>query len=154
MTKAEQRLMTFGTYFKERRIKLKKTLRGFCREHSLDPGNISKLERGRVAPPQKLETLIKYGQYLALNQRELEEFQELAALENGRIPACLSDGEIAKKLPLIFSVLKGEKTEENLRQLVDIVRNAWNETPPDNEVIQEPKVIEQREIVPVCNRRR
>jgi hypothetical protein len=31
---------TFGTYFKERRIKLGLTLRQFCEKHSMDPGNL------------------------------------------------------------------------------------------------------------------
>ena len=42
----------FGAFFKQKRLELGLSLRRFCLEHGLDPGNISKLERGRLAPPQ------------------------------------------------------------------------------------------------------
>lgn len=116
---------TFGEYFKRQRIELGKTLREFCREHALDPGNISKLERGRVSPPQNDKILRKYAQYLRLNEMELEEFQELAALESGKIPAYLSDDDIVKKLPVLFRALKGQKvTEEKLRKIAEMIRKA------------------------------
>ena len=116
---------TFGGYFKQQRIESGKTLREFCRKHGLDPGNISKLERGRVPPPQNDKILRKYAQYLCLDEREWEEFQELAALESGKIPAYLGDADIAKKLPVLFRALKGQKiTEEKLRQLVEMIRKA------------------------------
>ena len=47
----------FGEYFKASRIAIKKTLRQFCIENGLDPGNISKLERGLLPPPQSRENL-------------------------------------------------------------------------------------------------
>ena len=36
---------TFGEFFKQKRIVLGMTLRQFCAENGLDPGNISKIER-------------------------------------------------------------------------------------------------------------
>lgn len=43
--------MKFGEYLKRQRIDvLEETLRGFCRERDLDPGNLSKIERGLVFP--------------------------------------------------------------------------------------------------------
>ncbi|OGV98178.1 MAG: hypothetical protein A2W53_06325 [Nitrospinae bacterium RIFCSPHIGHO2_02_39_11] len=36
--------LTFGEFFKQKRIGLKKTLRQFCAENKLDPGNISKMK--------------------------------------------------------------------------------------------------------------
>ncbi len=52
--------MTFAEFFKSKRIALRLTLREFCRQHNFDPGNISKLERGRIAAPQKKETQARY----------------------------------------------------------------------------------------------
>lgn len=43
----------FGDFFKEKRIQKGFTLRGFCKAHGLDPGNISKLERGMLPPPSR-----------------------------------------------------------------------------------------------------
>ena len=53
----------FGKLFKERRMALGKTLRQFCREHGLDHGNISKLERGLLKPPTG-EKLAEYASHL------------------------------------------------------------------------------------------
>ena len=49
--------LTLGEFFKQKRTGLKKTLRQFCAENKLDPGNISKLERGLMAPPQGSDKL-------------------------------------------------------------------------------------------------
>ncbi len=67
--------LTFGEFFKQKRIGLRKTLREFCREHDLDPGNISKLERGRVQPPQNKERRLEYARYLQLDSDERQTFQ-------------------------------------------------------------------------------
>src|SRR3989304_556150 len=53
--------LTFGEFFKQKRTGLKKTLRQFCAENNLDPGNISKLERGLMAPPQGSDKLEEYA---------------------------------------------------------------------------------------------
>ena len=117
--------MTFGEYFKHKRIEMGKTLREFCREHDLDPGNLSKLERNRISPPQNDKTLRKYAQHLGLDEEEWEEFEELAALGAGKLPAYLSDEELVKKLPILFRVLKGQElTEEKLRQFAEMIRKA------------------------------
>ena len=58
----------FGEFFKNRRIALKMTLRQFCRDNSLDPGNISRLERGLLPPPQGRETLESYAKLLKLRK--------------------------------------------------------------------------------------
>ena len=59
---------TFGEFFKEKRISLKKTLRQFCAENKLDPGNISKLERGLMQPPQGSDKLEEYAKYLHIKK--------------------------------------------------------------------------------------
>ena len=41
--------VTFGSFFRARRMALGKSLRGFCIEKGLDPGNISRLERGLLS---------------------------------------------------------------------------------------------------------
>ena len=42
----------FGEFFKVKRQALGLTLREFCLKHKLDPGNLSRMERGLLAPPQ------------------------------------------------------------------------------------------------------
>jgi len=118
-------MTTFGEYFKEKRISLGKTLREFCREHDLDHGNISKLERGRLAPPQNDKILSKYALYLRLNNEELETFKELAKIGNKQIPDYLSDNETLAKLPVFFRTLKGsELNEDKLQNLIEMIRKS------------------------------
>lgn len=121
----------FGTFFKALRMKLGLTLRAFCEQHGLDPSNLSKLERGRLAPPQG-EKLHEYAKYLALKPGTdaWYEFCDLAAAEAGRIPADLQEEELAAKLPVLFRTLResakdgGRDKEELLRELIDKIKDA------------------------------
>lgn len=111
----------FGEFFKAKRIELGKTLRQFCLENDLDPGNISKIERGYLAPPQH-DKLVEYAKLLKLKKEtdEWYQFFDLAAAESGKIPKdILNDNEIVKELPVLFRTLRGEKiSEENLDKLI------------------------------------
>lgn len=116
----------FGNFFKERRIALKKTLRQFCFESKLDPGNISKLERGILPPPQSREKLEKYAKLLRIKKGSDEwyTFFDLAAAETGRIPDDLMSGKkIEDKLPILFRTLRGQKVpNDKLEELIKTLR--------------------------------
>ena len=118
--------MSFGEFFKEKRIALGITLRNFCREHGLDPGNISRLERGRLRAPQKRETLERYAKCLSIERGSDDwyEFFDLAAVERERIPEdLLSDEDVVDKLPILFRTLRGQQvSEDKLEQLVRMIR--------------------------------
>jgi len=120
--------LTFGDFFKEKRIGLKKTLRQFCMENGLDPGNISKLERGLMQPPQGSDKLEEYAKYLHIKKGtdDWYKFFDLAAVEGGRIPEeLLNDAKIAASLPILFRTLRGKKiSEKKLDELVEMIRKA------------------------------
>ena len=119
MTKATR----FGDFFKVRRMALRKTLRQFCQDNGLDPGNISRLERGLLPPPQGREVLEAYAKRLKLKKGSDEwyEFFDLAAAETGRIPPeILEDAELVDKLPILFRTLRGQKVPDD--QLDELVR--------------------------------
>jgi transcriptional regulator with XRE-family HTH domain len=102
----------FGEYFKKRRLKIGKTLRQFCLDNGLDPGNISKIERGILPPPQSRGKLSHYAKCLGIVEGSDEwlEFFDIARTDAGRIPEdLLSDKEIVAKLPLVFRTIKGQK---------------------------------------------
>jgi transcriptional regulator with XRE-family HTH domain len=102
----------FGDYFKKRRLKNGKTLRQFCLENGLDPGNISKIERGILPPPQSREKLGHYARCLGIVEGSDEwlEFFDIARTDAGRIPdELLADKNIVAKLPLVFRTIKGQK---------------------------------------------
>lgn len=118
----------FGKYFKTCRIALRKTLRQFCSENGLDPGNISKLERGLLSPPQGREKLEEYAKFLKIKKGSDEwyMFFDLAAAETGRIPDDLmSEKKIGDKLPILFRTLRGQKVpDDKLEELIKKLRKA------------------------------
>jgi transcriptional regulator with XRE-family HTH domain len=118
--------MRFGDFFKARRIALRKTLRQFCRDNGLDPGNISRLERGLLPPPQGRETLESYAKLLKLKKGSDDWYTlfDLAAAETGRIPQeLLDDKDVVEKLPILFRTLRGQKVpDEQLDELVRKIR--------------------------------
>jgi transcriptional regulator with XRE-family HTH domain len=60
-----------------------KTLREFCLEHGIAPGNYSRLERGLFLPPQSQELMEKYALALGLTSGSDDwlEFFDTAAVE-------------------------------------------------------------------------
>src|SRR5574341_1016027 len=112
----------FGEFFKAKRIGLGMTLRQFCLKYGLDPGNLSKIERGLLPPPKNREKLEEYAGYLRLvkGSDDWIEFFDRAAAESGRLPTdILSDKEVVEKLPILFRTLRGQKVpEEKLDELV------------------------------------
>jgi transcriptional regulator with XRE-family HTH domain len=118
----------FGEFFKACRIAIKKTLRQFCFENGLDPGNISKLERGLLPPPQSREKLEEYASCLKIKKGSdgWYTFFDLAAAETGKIPEDIMEKEkIEDKLPILFRTLRGQKvSDENLEKLIKMLRDA------------------------------
>jgi transcriptional regulator with XRE-family HTH domain len=116
----------FGSYFKELRIKRRLTLRQFCERFGFDPGNISKLERGLLPPPQSKGKLEQYAEALNLRKGSSAwyEFFDLAAASRGQIPEeILADDRLVKKLPVLFRTLRGEKVpEKKLDELIETIR--------------------------------
>jgi transcriptional regulator with XRE-family HTH domain len=101
-------------------LELRKTLRQFSLENGLDPGNISKIERGILPPPQSREKLSHYAKCLGIVEGSDEwlEFFDIARTDAGRIPEdLLEDRDIVAKLPLVFRTIKGQKlTGEQLEK--------------------------------------
>lgn len=118
----------FGTYAMQLRVRLHKTLRQFCVDNSLDPGNVSKLERGLSAPPQSEVALKKYAHALQLKPQtpEWEKFFALAATAAGKIPKrVLADKEVMAQLPVLFMALSRRKpSREKLKRIVKIIKES------------------------------
>lgn len=118
---------TFGEFFKQKRIASGKTLRQFCADSGLDPGNISKIERGKMSPPNSEEKLKEYAQYLNIKfgSGEWQTFKDLAAISSGRIPEDLKDKELLARLPVFFRTLRDKKfTEEDLKELIKKIKES------------------------------
>lgn len=113
---------TFAAYFKALRKAKRITLRTFCETAAADPGNISRMERGAMIPPQDRDILTRYAQALDLVEGSAEwyHFFDLAAADRGMIPQDLmEDKALVRQLPAFFRTLRGQKpTEDELRQIV------------------------------------
>jgi transcriptional regulator with XRE-family HTH domain len=119
---------SFGEFFKQKRIALRKTLRQFCQENRLDPGNISKLERGLLPPPQDRSKLEEYAKCFRIKEGsdDYYTFFDLARISAGQIPEdVLADSVVVDKLPILFRTLRGQKvSEEKLKELMEIIKRA------------------------------
>jgi transcriptional regulator with XRE-family HTH domain len=117
-------MAVIGAFFREKRLKANLSLRKFCELAHLDPSNWSKVERGRLAPPDrgKLEEIAKV---LGLEKEEYLELFDLASIEKGKIPDYVySDAEILKALPIFFRTANGSKpTKEELEKIIELLKS-------------------------------
>jgi transcriptional regulator with XRE-family HTH domain len=118
----------FGELFKELRHKTGQTLREYCRTHNQDPAYISRLERGKIAPPAKEEALANLAFSLGLQEgsEKWREFMSVAIVSAGRIPhEIMSDEEALKHLPVFLRTLQGEKlTTDQLNALIEVIKSS------------------------------
>lgn len=116
----------FGEFFKQKRIELGLTLREFCRRNEFDPGNISKIERGLLPPPQSNGKRLEYAKALGIEEGTDDwlEFCDLATMGAGKIPPdVVSNEEIMNALPILFrSIRRKELDEDDLKNLVSSVK--------------------------------
>jgi len=118
----------FGELFKGYRVASTQTLRNFCVEHGFDPGNISKLERGIMPPPQSEAKLRQYAEALKLpaGSEEFREFVDLGLSCAGQIPSdIMADEDLVRKLPVLLRTVSGKKlSAKELDRLVEEIRRA------------------------------
>jgi transcriptional regulator with XRE-family HTH domain len=118
----------FGDYLREQRARRRLTLRKFCQRAGLDPGNVSKLERGLLPAPESEETLTRYASALRISAgtKEWQELVDVAAASRGHLPGDLiSDQQVLSSLPVLFRTLRGQKlTPQLLEAVIQKVREA------------------------------
>ncbi len=121
------RATTFGDWLKAKRAERRITLRAFAEASGLDPGNLSRYERGLLPAPQG-EALERIAGALGLKEgsEEWQTLHDLAAITAGRIPKDLAeDPALVGRLPVLFRVARGKKlTRELLLRLADRIRRA------------------------------
>ncbi|RZB31707.1 MAG: hypothetical protein SRB1_01326 [Desulfobacteraceae bacterium Eth-SRB1] len=105
----------FEEFFSAKRKALGKTLREFCRENGFDAGNISKIERGILTPPQSKEKRLQYASALGIKEESDDwlEFCDLATISAGKIPTgIVSDKELMAEVPILFRSIRKEGVEK------------------------------------------
>lgn len=123
----ETKLVTFGEFFRQKRIALGLTLRSFCKQYQLDPGNVSRLERNILPPTLDEEKLAGYAIALKITKGSPDwiTFFDLANTSKGRIPTdILNHEEAMKYLPLVFRTARGKKlTKKKLQDLIKLINS-------------------------------
>lgn len=120
--------MSYGELLRERRATLRLGLREFAQRAELDAGNLSKIERGRLSPPQDREVLDRICLALEfdLESEHAQHLRDVAATENGRIPAdILADEAVMAKIPILLRTVHNKQLDaEQVELLIDIIRRA------------------------------
>lgn len=117
--------MTFGEFFRQKRIGLRLTLRKFCEMYQFDPGNISRLERNILPPTLDEEKLAGYATALRI-KRDSEEwvtFFDLAHAAKNSIPKDVT-GEGYDFLPAFFRTMRNKKLDkQKMKELIDFLND-------------------------------
>jgi len=118
----------FGEFLKGLRARQRITLREFCIRAQADPGNISRMERGLIPPPQSEEILRRYAEAagVAYGQDDWYQLVDLASADRGIVPRDLmSDEELVSLLPAFFRTLRGQRpTDEEMLLLAEKIRKS------------------------------
>jgi transcriptional regulator with XRE-family HTH domain len=117
----------FGEMLKGRRAELRLSLRDCAIRANIDPGNLSRIERGRAAPPQDAEVLARLIDALEWTGTAAgQELIDVAAMQNGRIPRdILSNEEVMAALPVLLRTVNNKQLDgARIEQLVDMIKNA------------------------------
>ncbi len=121
-------MATFGEAVRERRKELRLGLREFALRTGLDPGNLSKIERGRLNPPQEPAVLdrICMALEMTLDEERCIALKDAAALDVGRLPPdVLADEHIAAQLPLLLRTVQNKRLDaDQLARLVELIRES------------------------------
>jgi transcriptional regulator with XRE-family HTH domain len=116
----------FGGFFSTKRKELGKTLREFCRENGFDAGNISKLERGLLTPPQGKEKRLQYANALGIRvgSDDWLNFCDLATIGAGKLPDyVINDEELLKSVPILFRSIRKEGIDsDKITELIDAIK--------------------------------
>lgn len=117
----------FGCLINAHRAELRLTLRECAFHAEMDPGNLSRIERGRAAPPQDPEILDRLIAALELTGAEdAQRLRDVAATQNGRIPHdIVANEEVMAALPLLLRTVNNKQLNgAQVEKLVEIIRKS------------------------------
>lgn len=127
---AEVHQITFGGLMKKLRVEEAEIgLRAFADLIDMRPSNLSNMERDRIPPPAKRETIERICDTLGLSETDprRDDLFDLAAKTKGRIPADVA-GAIREQpgIPvLVRTVANRQLSETKLRELAEYVEKFY-----------------------------
>ena len=117
----------FGQQVRERRAELRLTLREFSARAGMDPGNVSRLERGRLPAPQDAEVLSRIVEALELTGTPRgQTLVDVAATSAGRIPRdMLENDALMATLPILLRTVNNKRLNASrIEKLVELIRKS------------------------------
>lgn len=117
----------FGELIQKRRAELRLSLRDCAVRANMDPGNLSRIERGRAAPPQDPDVLARIVESLELTGTEqAQTLLDVASMQNGRIPHdILSNEEVMSALPVLLRTVNNKQLgAASIEKLIEMIKNA------------------------------
>ena len=119
--------MLFGELFRSLRLEKGYTLREYCRKFQKDPSYISKIERGKIAPPVNEKDISNLAITLDIeeNSDAWKDFFFSAQISAQRIPKGeMTEDEIVRCLPVLLRTMSGEKlSEEKMDLLIEVIKS-------------------------------
>jgi len=119
--------MNFAEYFRNTRIKNGLTLRAFCNKYGFDTAYISRIETGKMLPPNedgKLEALAK-ALNIEKNSPEWVEYHDLAYQAKSEISKDIKESvpELINLLPAFLRTPDNKKiNKEKVKQLINFLK--------------------------------
>lgn len=126
----ENDITVFGKFLKNQLIIKDMSLRELSRKTGIDASNLSKMERGKIYPPKKKETLDNMAKALNLNKEEKQKMIDLAYLVNGMIPPDTMQLTKNDAIPLLLRAIGNRLlTAEETEKLAEIIakENSWQD---------------------------
>lgn len=119
--------MWFGEYVKTLRLEYGLTLRELARKVGMDVGNLSKIERGVLNPPQKPEILDQLADAIGVTKDERKRLHDLAAQDNGQFPMDIAeDLKEMPALPILLRTIANKKlTREEMEELAKRINKEY-----------------------------
>ncbi|MCH8979366.1 MAG: helix-turn-helix transcriptional regulator [Armatimonadetes bacterium] len=119
----------FGEMLRKMRLERDMGLRMFSLACGIDPSNLSKIERGKLEPPQPdTPVFARICEQLGIEAESdhWKELARLAELDRGLVPKEItSDAELRGMLPAFFRTLSGGPISDSEREaLIETIRNA------------------------------
>ena len=117
----------FGELVTARRAELRLTLRDCAIRSGMTPGNLSKIERGRLAPPQQAGVLSRLIEALELKgANERQRLLDVATAQKGRIPAhIVQQADLAASMPSLLPTLSFRQLNETaVARFLEMIRCA------------------------------
>jgi len=117
----------FGALITAQRAHLRLTLRDCALRAGIDPGNLSKIERGKLAPPQDESLLLRLVDAIELTGTdEGQRLLDVASVQNGRIPSDIASNErLIAALPLLLRTVNNRQLDDaRVENLIKMIRDA------------------------------